>query len=52
MLLEAETISLASDEGRENTAELELGLAEQECDVTLGYGETGVGRIEVSIEQE
>lgn len=51
-LLEAETISLAPDEVRENTAELELGLAEQECDVTLGYEETGEGKIEVSIEQE
>lgn len=51
-LLEAETISLAPEDIKENTAELEVGLAEQECDVTLGYEETKEGVMEISIEQE
>ncbi len=51
-LLEAETISLAPEDIKENTVELEIGLAEQECDVTLGYEKTKEGVIAVSIEQE
>ena len=51
-LLEAETISLAPEDIKENTVELEVGLAKQECEVTLGYKETETGVLEVSIEQE
>ncbi len=51
-LLEAETIAFAPEDIKENTAELEIGLAEQECDVTLGYEETEEGVMAVSVEQE
>ena len=51
-LLEAETIALAPEDIKENIAELEIGLAEQEYDVMLGYEKTKEGVIAVSIERE